>query len=94
MALAWVGLAAAFIGALSTPRNYCGELPTPPGELAVEVGLVFAFIATLVPVGIESFRDAGVRTSLAWLGIGLLTFAAIVGVGFLEAHRVASWGCG
>jgi hypothetical protein len=93
IALAWVGLTAAFIGVLSTPRTYCGEFPTPRGELAVEVGLPVAFVATLVAVSIESFRVTSARTTLAWLGIGLLTFGAVLAVGFLEADRVGSWGC-
>jgi hypothetical protein len=93
IALAWVGLTAAFIGVLSTPRDYCGEFPTPRGELAVEVGLPVAFVATAVAVSIESFRHTNVRTTVAWLAIGLVTFGAMLGVGFLEAGRVASWGC-
>lgn len=94
LALAWAGVVTAFIGVLSTPRAHCDELPTPRGELAVGVGLVVALIATLVPVSIESFRGSGVRSTVAWLGIGVLTFAAILAVGVLETHRTASWGCG
>jgi len=94
MSLAWLSLGAAFLGVVDTPRNYCGELPTPTGEAVVEAGLAIAFVATLVPVSIESFRGSGVRTTLAWLVIGALTFAVLAGLGVLEAHRTASWGCG
>jgi hypothetical protein len=92
--LAWAALAVAFVGVLSTPRSYCSELGTPPGQLAVIAGLVIAAGALIVGSYIEAARKSSPHEYLTAIGLGAGTVAVGIGVLVLEAHRVANWGCG
>lgn len=94
LALAWVALGVAFIGVLSTPRDYCGELATPSGELVTIVGLVVAGVALLAAGLLEAPQDYGLAQALVVATIAVGTVAAGVSVALFLGHQTSSWGCG
>lgn len=75
------------VGVLTTPRNYCVELPTPTGFVVTIVALVAA--------GIAATATRFVRIdSLVTLGIVLVTFTGIGVVAYLASRQQVNWSCG
>ena len=76
-------------GGLTTPRDHCNEVATPPGQLAVGVGLAVAGVARarwpLTLTRLEQCCPAGSPTRLSGVRLGNGTTRV-----FLElAHRLA-----
>jgi hypothetical protein len=84
--LAWAALAVAAVGALLTPRRYCGTLGEPAGQSVNGFGLLVALIA----VALLFFT----LDRYLLLGLWVATLAAAGGVLVLDSWWVISSWCG
>jgi hypothetical protein len=88
-----LGIAVAFVGVLTTPTNWCDELPQPIGQNLLDAGMIVAAIGGLAAAATLAYTAP--RSLRGWLvlaAVGGAYFALVV----LANHSSGGWGasCG
>ncbi len=91
-ALTWAALGAVLIGALTTPAQWCDEIPQPTGQTVMDVGFAALALGGIATTAAVMFS----RKIVVWLTYAA-TASAVIGVLVVVSHLSSNaWGadCG